>query len=72
MSDKICRYCGKEIGFDDYRTYTIVQHEDETAIILYLHCCCIEMDSAHWLIRALESHYELKKKGTESEEEAKP
>ena len=58
--NKICRYCGKEIGMDDYRAYTIVQHEDETAITVYLHSSCIDMDSDHWMIRILESHSELK------------
>ena len=54
ISQKICSYCGKPIDMDDYRSYLIVQLQEETSVIIYLHALCIDMDEDHWMIRTLE------------------
>jgi len=55
IRNRKCWYCGKDIDAgEDYRSYAIVQMEDETMHMVYVHVSCLEFDEEHPLARVLE------------------
>ena len=54
MDEKRCIHCGELIDMQDYRSYWLIQVEDETARRIYVHVSCIDNDTMDPVLRLLE------------------
>jgi len=48
-----CIACNEDIGMEDYRSYAIVQLQDETCRVVYLHLSCIEFEKDQYTRHAI-------------------